>query len=337
MIKQFLNKFRIFVYIHLFVLFIFVHQNYAVHYPLSKITEFGLGINVEGLYPLQKAAHTNKQIITACFEAVLDTPGRILAGIPSGIELTPDLHTEPRGGRMENNIAVYHEEQVNLFWLILLQAYLDNAHAYTHKNQHEKVVIMIHLFRGRSTDPHIELLKVIFNQFFNIPLSAMDDAGKGRERKLIIEIPARNIEVIIRGEYQLDRIEAYENIDILLGFGLVGGLDANLDSGSIIIPIDCVPLDVQNLHLKLSERFSIDNHLADILPTILQQYQNEEVIKFSDEMLYCPYKPRRKCNYFDLSMLKIGTIISTVNSFFVPSELKEVCGNDWEQLFVEIV
>lgn len=300
---------------------------------LEDLPSFSKALNIEGLYKIQGANLHKNNMITAYFTQVLDTPGKVIKNIDNGVELTQKIHHSPRGGRMENEILEFHEERANLFWLIILQMYLENAHSFVKKDKNKPVFLTIHLHRGKSAIFHMQLLKKIFVQFFKVPSKLIKQTVFQGIPMIKFKMLKKNLHITIQGD-QRHTHKVYlppPSCDIFLAFGFVGALDSQLSSGDIVIPISSFDFDLNTLTINLTKETKGENHLLKTLPLFLDKYQNSHVINFANNVLFSPFKPRKKAAPYKISDIHTLKILSVQNSFFVPSSLRKKCGKNFEK------
>lgn len=306
---------------------------------LEDISSFSKALNIEGLYKLRGANFHKKGMITAYFTQVLDTPGKIIKNQRNGVELNEKFHASPRGGRMENEIPEFHEERANLFWLIVLQMYLENAHSFTKKDKNKPVFLTIHLHRGKSAISHMAILKKIFVEFFNIlPSSIKQKSFKGIPI-MEFEVPKKNIHITIQGDnrrtHKIYKASSHP-CDIFLAFGFVGALDPSLSSGDVIIPISSFDFNLETLAINIAKEIKGDNHLLQVLSLFLDKYQTPKAITFVNNKLFSPHKPRRKASRYKISDIRALKILAVDEAFFVPSLLQKKCGEKFEKYCVTL-
>jgi hypothetical protein len=307
---------------------------------LGDICLFSKALNIEGLSKIKGANLRNEKMITAYFTQVLDTPGKIIKYQSNGVELNERIHASPRGGRMENEIIEFHEERANLFWLIVLQIYIENAHSFTKKDKTKPVFITIHLHRGKSAVFHMDLLRRIFVEFFNVPAHLITRTSFNGIPMMKFKIDHKNVYITIQGDRRhTHKIynPAIEPCDIFLAFGFVGALDPNLSSGDVVLPTSSFDFNPESLTISFLKETKGNNHLLKVLPLYINRYQTESVLRFVNERLFSPYKPRKKTEKFKINEIRELKILAVNHDFFLPSKLKEKCGKNFEKRCVTVI
>ena len=311
-----------------------IQKNNFIKIKLEDIPKFSRVLNIEGLNKIKGANSYNKNIITSYFTMVLDTPGKIIKNQNNGVELSEKIHSSPRGGRMENEIPEFHEEQANLFWLIVLKMYIENAHEFTKKDKNEPVFLTIHLHRGKSAISHMTLLKKIFVEFFNVPISSIQQKSINDIPVLQFKLLKEKIYVTVQGDKRhAHKVYMPSNYpcDIFLAFGFVGALDPNLSSGDIIIPVSSFDFDLNTLTINMEKETKGNNHLIKVLPQFIEKYQTPSAINFCNNVLFSPFKERKKASLYKMEDIHFLKILSVQDAFFLPSLLQQKCGENFEK------
>lgn len=182
----------------------------------------------------------------------------------------------------EMSIREYNESNVNLFVMLVVEYF-----------RLEGKKLLIHVHRGRSGMIFIEKIT-------NMLLSHYTDGIEFVfiDSKFPILRFENGFELKLINGYEPSTIKNHPEFKNLFSISLMGGLNAELEPGSITLPSKFVPFDVDRNIVDFSREYTVNNYLIDILDNVLSLPQEnffETINNFPSENLDKHHPATRLC------------------------------------------
>src|SRR5262249_4067663 len=151
--------------------------------------------------------------------------------------------------------------------------YIMNVHELSKKSVEQTAKILIQAHRNTSGPKQIELLETLLSSCIPELDYIKVVASKECKNELFSFLyPRMNAEVIFcYGSYPetLGKLGKYDNVDIVLSLSLVGGLNPDWESGSMLISRKHIPFSLKTLILDQQNEYTTQNHLKEAINDII--------------------------------------------------------------------
>ncbi len=250
-------------------------------YPNFTLCNYWVGMNDEGgrmceYVDLGRQRWTNLSV-------VLDRP------YVDGIDYDDikQIKQKKKYAFKESAIPDFNEPQVGLAYLMIMKYYIQHAHELVHKKPEESVIIILHAFRQRDGDGillHLShLLNIGWPELENGPYVIESDLktevfqwylpdfnttlifSKGKADK--------NFEKSAYGHFKNSK--TFAQADLILGFSVHIGLHQKWGPGTLVIPNDWTPIDVDTMKIKTTKFYKGGNHLMQTIDKIVNSMPQE--------------------------------------------------------------
>lgn len=242
--------------------------------PLSQLKQVADGLNIEGGTIYKKYLRNDQIWSNLCI--VLDRP------FEDGVEWQQLTDSNPYPLK-EASIIDYNEAQVNYTYATIMHYYITHAHEISKKPANLPVKLHIQVHRNSSGPNHLELLERLLEQCY-FDLDKTTHRGIPPYSKYHFStLNFSDFNVQIDFYYGADpdtlgNLGVYSDADIVLSFSLVAGLFPEWKSGTMLIPDLHIPFSLKSVHLNLSDRYLVQNHMNLALLDIIK-FQDCKVLE----------------------------------------------------------
>lgn len=250
---------------------------YGSDHSLNDLKFFADGLNVEGGIPAQNL--TKKQI-WADLSLVLDRP------FEDGVDLNEITETNSYPLK-ESSISSYNEAQANLTYLTVMHYYITHARKIAKKSQDDLVKMTVQVHRNGSGLPHLHLLEKLLLRAVPEFKGVKMDKGSEKNAAFTYLYPDYNTIVEYRYGYTPETINNYQQQDIVLSISLNSGFNPLWPSGTLLIPFQFIPLDLETMNMNKNESYHVRNHLLEVLPDLIDS-QNPAFVEIINDHFLSP-------------------------------------------------
>jgi hypothetical protein len=289
----------------------------AEEYPMDQLKYVADGLNIEGGTIYHKYLKSDQIWANLC--VVLDRP------FEDGIEWQ-ELTDSNSFPLKEAAILDYNESQVNYAYATIMHYYITHAHRFLKRAPDQIAKILIQVHRNTSGPRHVELLEQLLCQCYPEleKVKSTKNALKSKHELFSYFFPDQYLQVDFcygTAPENLGELGKYNEVDIVLSFSLVGGLNAGWKSGSLLIPNQHIPFYLNNGYMAFEKRYFVQNHLNYVLADILKS-QNEAVLQKVNDSFYSKnsQKSKNQAKKFAREDFKSATLLQ-VDGNFNPSQL----------------
>lgn len=237
---------------------------------LEKLHQYGDAFNIEGGKP---ACLLRKNQIWLNLAAVLDRPlidGKTLQ------EIT-ESNTYPL---KESSIESYNEAKVNLAFLLTALHYLQHGHTFLNKDQNQDITLTLQIHRGSSGIKQMEIFKALLATAVGENTITKNPGKKTYPGFLETwYFPDYKTNMEFRIGYEKEYIGHYKKSDILFSFGIVGGLNPEYPSSSLLVSDTFIPYDVDTHTVTCNKTYHVDNHLLTQIDSILKNPRHAQLVE----------------------------------------------------------
>lgn len=251
------------------VIFNFTHASQPTTITLAELYQHGDGFNIEAGTPF---FHLNQQQIWLHLAAVLDRPlldGKTLA----------EITTHNPYPLKESSIAQYNEAQVNLALALITIYYLQQGHTLLQKPANELMTICLQVHRNSSGLAQVKMLQTLLAAVINF--TPLENQQLSATPGFITAwyLPAYHAKLEFRIGYAPETIGYYQHADIIFSFALVGGLNPNYPSGTLLLGQEFIPFDVDQNVVRKCDRYQTRNHLLTEITKVITQPLQQELLQ----------------------------------------------------------
>ena len=187
----------------------------------------------------------------------------------------------------ESAILEFNERQVGLAYLMLMKYYITRARALVGKKPEEPVVIILHAFRqadGEGVLYHLDhLLDVGWPELEKISLPIDSDLKTEVFRRHVRQHNAtlifsrgkadKNPSISAYGHFK--RSKLFAQADLILTFSVHVGLRPEWGPGTLLVPNQWTPIDVDTMIIGRSKAYGGGNHLQTSVDEIVHLMRSE--------------------------------------------------------------
>lgn len=233
----------------------------ASHVSVLELSSHADALNIEGgIIPSQEL---KKDQIWSNLAVVLDRP--IVTK-----ETLKEITAKNPFSLKEASILSFDEHKVNIAYAAILNYYLLQGRSILNKLSTDEVNIVFQIHRNSSAKKHLDLLLKILEPWLSSNQLVKQEADNQLPNHLATYyFKPTNSTIEFRKGFSRKDLSSYENVDIVVSFSMVAGLQTSQDSGTLLIPQHFIPYEVDSSELHFSEKFSARNHLKEVLNEVL--------------------------------------------------------------------
>lgn len=203
--------------------------------------------NIEGGLPALKLQKNNTKSLWANLVVILDRPWEDI----TFDELFRQVE-EKKYKMLENGINCLNEHKFLIAYMSIILYYLNNGHKLLNLEKNKLLHIKIHLHQDKRFNKILQLIELYLIQLHDH-----------------IKNPFRVTYASDNWTY-MTTDEKYDDTDILLSFSQCVGLDSKLVPGTLIVPNEFIPFDIQNNKIHICDKYNVVNDLIEKLPMIFE-------------------------------------------------------------------
>lgn len=270
---------------------------------VTKIYQLAGGLNIEGGFPGQILKTTNGNGLWINLILVLDRP--LIDNI-----LFDEIFLNNKYPLLENAISEINEHNFLAIYLMIICYYIENGRQIIKKNINDTLTLTIHIHQDVIA---LALINII-NTYLDIMIT-----------KLNINIT--NVKINYKTDIGtfVNTTHEYNDTDILISLSQCAGLDPRFKAGTLLIPNQFIPYDIDNQSINLTQKYKVDNNLLTNLKEIISsRFYDASINLINNHYISSnPQKINDKCQKISMHNFHITDILQ-VDKLWNPKNINEM-------------
>ena len=176
----------------------------------------------------------------------------------------------------ESSFLTFNEKKVQLRRILILNYLIEHGHSYSTKPSDEPIDIIFHVHRNeRSANPIYDNVKHLIAECSTVAFTETS------EEKEACVLKSSKANIYFRCGYsEAINDPVYTKADILYSHSLVVGLDPTLPTGSVLLPDEMSPLNIETFELREKKSPTKENYLIRESAKIVSQPQEKLIVVY---------------------------------------------------------